>query len=98
MPVAQVVAQQREKLSPAERRVGDLVLSQPECVAFGTVAEVARRAGTSGATVVRLADRLGFDGYRGLQAMVQADLAALLRPAAERIRENYDFVIINLLI
>ena len=41
-------------------------------VAFGTVARVAERSGTSGASVVRLATRLGFPGFSGLQAAVQA--------------------------
>ena len=44
-------------LPPAERRVAELVLSQPGLAAFSTVAELGRRAGTSGATVVRLAER-----------------------------------------
>ena len=67
--------------------MADLVLSDPERVAFGTVAEVAVAARSSGATVVRLADRLGYEGFRGLQAQVQAELSERLRPAAERIKE-----------
>jgi DNA-binding MurR/RpiR family transcriptional regulator len=55
-------------------------------VAFGTVADVARRAGASGATVVRLAAKLGFDGFVELQASVREELAHRLRPASERIR------------
>ena len=42
---------------------------------------------TSGATVVRLAGRLGYDGWVGLQADVRAGLDHHLRPATERIRE-----------
>ena len=37
--------------------------------------------------MVRLATKLGFDGFTALQASVQHDLANQLRPAAERIRE-----------
>jgi DNA-binding MurR/RpiR family transcriptional regulator len=37
--------------------------------------------------VVRLATKLGYDGFTALQASVQHDLANQLRPAAERIRE-----------
>ena len=36
---------------------------------------------------MRLAAKLGFDGFSALQASVQRDLARQLRPAAERIRE-----------
>jgi len=37
-------------------------------------------------TVVRLAGKLGYDGFPGLQAQVQDELASRLRPAAQRIR------------
>lgn len=80
------IEEQRDVLSPAERRVADVVLRDPEIVAFGTVARVAARAATSGASVVRLANRLGYPGYSGLQAAVQAAIGQQLRPAAERIR------------
>jgi DNA-binding MurR/RpiR family transcriptional regulator len=74
------------RLTPTERRVAAVVADDPEAVAFGTVADVARRAGASGATVVRLAAKLGFDGFVELQASVREELARRLRPASERIR------------
>jgi len=74
-------------LTPAERRVAEVVLAQPQLVAFGTVADLAEAATSGAATVVRLASKLGFDGFTGLQASVQHALANQLRPAAERIRE-----------
>ncbi len=75
-------------LPPAERRVAEVVLADPSLAAFGTVAELGRRARTSGATVVRLADRLGYDGWVGLQADVRAGIDRHLRPATQRIRET----------
>jgi DNA-binding MurR/RpiR family transcriptional regulator len=91
MPVSEpnprdAVAAALGRLSPAERRVADVVMRDPEGVAFGTVAEVAARAGTSGPSVVRLADRLGYRGFVGLQAAVRRDLRGRLRPAVERVR------------
>jgi DNA-binding MurR/RpiR family transcriptional regulator len=74
------------RLTPAERRVAAVVADDPEAVAFGTVADVARQAGASGATVVRLAAKLGFDGFVELQSAVQEELTRRLRPASERIR------------
>lgn len=74
-------------LPPAERRVAEVVVADPGLAAFATVAELGARAGTSGATVVRLADRLGYDGWVGLQAAARAGLDQQLRPATERIRE-----------
>jgi DNA-binding MurR/RpiR family transcriptional regulator len=82
---AQIDAHLRD-LTPAERRVAAVVADDPEAVAFGTVADVARRAGASGATVVRLAAKLGFDGFVDLQAAVQEEMTRRLRPASERIR------------
>lgn len=76
------------ELTPAERRVAEVVLDAPEAVAFGTVASVAERSSTSGPSVVRAAVALGFDGFAGLQAAVQEELAGRLRPAAERIRRR----------
>jgi DNA-binding MurR/RpiR family transcriptional regulator len=74
------------RLTKAERRVAAVVADDPEAVAFGTVADVARRAGASGATVVRLAAKLGFEGFVDLQAAVRDEMARRLRPASERIR------------
>jgi DNA-binding MurR/RpiR family transcriptional regulator len=76
----------RGSLTPAERRVADAVLQRPERVAFGTVAELAGQARTGGATVLRLAAKLGYEGFSDLQAAVQTELSQRLRPAVERIR------------
>jgi DNA-binding MurR/RpiR family transcriptional regulator len=86
--VAERVAERQDQLSPAERRVAMVVLGQPETVAFGTVARVAQQAETSGASVVRLAARLGYDGFAGLQAAVQLAIGQQLRPAVERIHDG----------
>lgn len=76
-------------LSPAEKRVVEALLAEPARVAFGTVAELASRSSTSGPTVVRVARRLGFDGYRALQEAAQAELTAgSLAPAVDRIRRT----------
>ncbi|HEY3142439.1 MAG TPA: MurR/RpiR family transcriptional regulator [Acidimicrobiales bacterium] len=80
------IAEHREQLSPTERRVAAVVLDQPELVAFGTVARVAEMAEASGASVVRLAARLGYSGFTDLQAAVQRAIGQQLRPAAERIQ------------
>src|SRR4249920_2758647 len=87
MDVAGRVAMWGPQLTPAERRVADVVLQRPQLVAFGTVAELAAEAGSGAATVVRLAGKLGYDGFTALQDAVQAELAHRLRPAAERIRQ-----------
>ena len=87
MEAADRIGELGPTLTRAERRVAELVLERPQLVAFGTVAELAAAAEAGAATVVRLATKLGFDGFTTLQASIQHDLANQLRPAAERIRE-----------
>ncbi len=88
MTVSERIADQRAELTRGERLVAAVVLDDPQAVAFGTVADVATRAGTSGPTVLRLATRLGFDGFVTLQKAVQDELGRKLRPAAQRIRQR----------
>ncbi len=74
------------ELTGAERRVGDLIARDLRTVAFGTVAEIALAANTGGATVMRLATKLGFDGFRALQDASRDELTRTSRPAAVRAR------------
>lgn len=87
MDVADRIRQTGGSLTSSERRVAEVILATPQTVGFGTVADLARQSGAGAATVVRLAAKLGYDGYSELQASVQRDLVLQLRPAAERIRE-----------
>lgn len=61
------------QLSPAERRVAELMSSDPGRVAQMTVTEAAAQASSSPATVVRTAKRLGFDGYPQLRYALAAE-------------------------
>lgn len=88
MGVADRVRENGGLLTPAERRIAGVVLEAPQTVAFGTVADLADAAQAGAATVVRFANKLGFDGFVGLQRAVRRDLSGQLRPAAERIREQ----------
>lgn len=87
MEAAERISQHGGTLTPAERRVAEIVLASPQLVAFGTVADLADAAHSGAATVVRLATKLGYDGFTSLQAAVQRDVARQLLPAAVRIRE-----------
>lgn len=88
MGVVERIMAQAERLTSTERKVAEVLAREPQVIAFGTVAQVARRAGTSGPSVVRLAVKLGYDGFVGLQADVQAELARQLGPARDRIRHR----------
>lgn len=88
MGVADRMIKHSERLTATERKIAEVIASEPETIAFGTVALVARRAGTSGPSVVRLAVKLGYGGFVELQADVQRDLARRLGPARDRIRQQ----------
>lgn len=87
MDVAERIARAGGSLTNAERRVAEVILAQPADIAFGTVADLAATARAGAATVLRLATKLGFDGFTSLQTAIQHELANQLRPAAQRIRE-----------
>ncbi len=73
-------------LTPTLRRVAEVLLVDPEAVAFGTVASVARQAGTSGPTVVRLAAALGYRGFGELRDAARRELSLRLASDAVRAR------------
>ncbi len=88
MEVEQRLRERADNLTPAERRIGAALLADPQIVAFGPVADLARASGAGTATVVRFAVKLGYEGWSELQASIRRDLAGRLRPAAERIRDE----------
>jgi DNA-binding MurR/RpiR family transcriptional regulator len=55
-------------LKTAERKAADYLLIHPAQVSHSGVVEIAREAGCSEATVVRLAQRLGYPGFPELKA------------------------------
>jgi DNA-binding MurR/RpiR family transcriptional regulator len=88
MGVDERIMAHAERLTATERRIAEVIASEPQTIAFGTVALVAKQAGTSGPSVVRLAVKLGYGGFVELQADVQRDVARMLGPARERIRQQ----------
>ena len=60
----------------AERKAAEHILAEPRTAVFCTVAELARRAGTSPPAVVRLCKRAGLSGFRELQLRIAGDLYA----------------------
>ena len=76
-----------QQLSAGYRRVADFLLDHYREAAFMTAAQVGRAAGVDTTTVVRLAQRLGYEGYPELIAEVQEevkrDLRGVYEPAPE---------------
>jgi len=83
-----LVAAVSSELTPTQRRIAEAVLAEPTLLAFGTVSDLADRVGTSRPSIVRFANKLGFDGYTRLQQHVRSDLSHRLSRPKERIRRD----------
>ena len=55
------------RLSPAEKRIGELLLSDPQDFARRSIGEIAERAGTSTTTIVRFYTHIGYSKYKDLR-------------------------------
>ena len=72
------VRQSRGSLSAAERRVADLVLSQPRSVLNDPIVEIATRAGVSQPTVVRFCRSLGCEGLSDFKLKLASGLTGTI--------------------
>jgi DNA-binding MurR/RpiR family transcriptional regulator len=88
MDIRSRIAELGTALTPAERKVANTLLADPQGLAYQTVSAIAAASNTGAASVVRLANKLGFEGFSALQAAAQAELSERLLPAAIRIRER----------
>ena len=64
------------------------MLTEPTLLAFGTVSDLADRVGTSRPSIVRFANKLGFDGYVQLQQLARGEMSRQLARPSERIRRD----------
>lgn len=76
------------ELTPTERRIAEAVMAEPTLLAFGTVSDLASQVGTSRPSIVRFANKLGFDGYTTLQQHVRDELSHQLARPSDRIRSE----------
>ncbi len=67
MPFQELLVENRIRLTPSQQRIMQYIMDHYEEAIFLTASELAQRVGVSEATVVRLAQALGFDGYPGMQ-------------------------------
>ena len=64
----------RSRLTSADLRVLDVLLSHPTDAAFLPADQVASRAGVHVAAATRLAKKLGYSGYPDLRSALQTEL------------------------
>ncbi|GAB4186424.1 MAG: MurR/RpiR family transcriptional regulator [Phycisphaeraceae bacterium] len=86
--LTELVACAGNDLTPTNRRIAEAVLADPTLLAFGTVADLADKVGTSRPSVVRFANKLGFDGYSELQRFVRTEVSRKLARPSQRIRSE----------
>jgi len=65
-------------LTPSEEKIVRLLLTDYPGAGLGSASNLARRAGVSDPTVVRLAVKLGYEGYPDFQAKLLAEVEARL--------------------
>ena len=80
------IACQREHLNQRQQKIADYILEEPSRVLQETSREVAEHLGVSEATVVRLCQQLGFQGYRDFRIRLAQDLGNdFVKPIPNRI-------------
>jgi DNA-binding MurR/RpiR family transcriptional regulator len=72
-------------LSPAEQRVGRLVVADPADAARRTITDLATGAETSEATVIRFCRSVGMEGYPQLRIRLAAEAARRVDPPDARV-------------
>lgn len=70
-----------QDLTLAQKRIAELIVEDPEFVAFATVDKLSGRLGVSPSTVVRFAYRLGLNGYPDLQSRIREIVRSQMRPS-----------------
>jgi len=78
-----------DRLTDADRRILEVLLSHPTESAFLPAAEVTQRAGVHQASATKLAQRLGYTGYPDLRRGLQHDLLEGTTPA-ERVQRRLE--------
>lgn len=68
MPFRDIIAQHEGHLTPADKQITQTLLANPTKSALMSAAEIAEQVGVHESTVTRLAQKLGYRGYRALRA------------------------------
>jgi len=78
MAIRDVLMRQDLSLTPSEEKIVRLLLTDYPTSGLGTASSLARRAGVSDPTVVRLVMKLGYEGFADFQAELLAEVEARL--------------------
>jgi DNA-binding MurR/RpiR family transcriptional regulator len=78
MTIRDLLMDEALSLTPSEEKIVRLLLAEYPTSGLGTATSLARRAGVSDPTVVRLVVKLGFDGFPDFQGKLLAEVEARL--------------------
>lgn len=83
------LASLQDTMTPGQRQAAEAVLADPSAASRLSIGELAAAAGTSEATVVRLATALGYSGYKEFRLeLARADGARGSRDGAGRVTDD----------
>jgi len=75
----------RDRLTPSERQLINVLLDDYPIAGLGTITELAAKASVSTTTITRLLQKTGFDGYAAFQLALRDELKAVISdPIAKR--------------
>lgn len=78
LTVAERMRGRFESLTRAERQLANAMLANYPVLGLGSITAVAEASGVSTPTVVRMAKKIGFDGFPEMQAALRAELEATI--------------------
>ena len=79
MHIREMLTQRNLALTPSEAKIAQALLTDYPVGGLGTAASLAKRAGVSDPTVIRLVTKLGFTGFPAFQARLLEEVEADLR-------------------
>lgn len=79
MRIRDLLTQEGLELTPSEARIAQVLLTDYPISGLGTATSLAKRAGVSDPTVIRLVTKIGFDGFPAFQAKLLTEVESGLQ-------------------
>ncbi|MDG0809812.1 MurR/RpiR family transcriptional regulator [Cohnella rhizosphaerae] len=77
-------------LSKTEKKIADIIKSEPESVVYSTLTDLAEKARTGDTSVLRLCRKLGFSGYQEFKLTLAQELVTTSRKVHSEIEDGDD--------
>ena len=78
-PIRELLTEHTLALTPTEAKIAQVLLNDYPVAGLGTATALARRAGVSDPSVIRMVSKLGFDGFAAFQQRLLEEVEAGLR-------------------